>query len=254
MTALALYKKDYKVEANHVDFKGYLKLSTLFTYFQDIAGLHSLNLGMGRQVLYEKYGVIWVLVRMRADIIEYPKWNDIISIETWPQKPGRIGFDRDFLVKDKEGNIVIRAVSTWVVIDIESRKFKNPKSVQAEYPPVIEERAIECRLGGLKASGELELSYKRPVMYSDIDINRHLNNTKYLDFIMDSFTLKEHENHRVKSVEINYSQEALPGATLSIYTDTKNIKSNTIYMEGLDEKENLIFKSQMEIEKTKPLK
>lgn len=254
MTAQALYKKDYQVEVDHIDFKNNLKLSSLFTYFQDISGLHSENLNMGREVLYDQYGVIWVLVRMRVEIIAYPKWNDLITIETWPQKPSRIGFDRDFLVRDREGNIMARAVSTWVVIDIESRKFKNPRSIQAEYPPVIEERAIDCRLGGLKPSGELELAYTRPVRYSDIDINRHLNNTKYLDFIMDSFSLEDHENHRVKSLEINYSQEALPGTSLSIYTDRRDIKSGRIYMEGLDEKENLIFKSQMVIEKTKPLK
>jgi acyl-ACP thioesterase len=249
MKPTPLYKKDYKVNLNHVDFKGNMKLSSLFTYFQDIADLHSENLKMGRKVLYEQYGVIWVLVRMRVDIIKYPKWKDIITVETWPQEPGRIGFDRDFLIKDSEGNILVKSVSTWVVIDIESRKLRKTKSVFTGYPPVIEERAIDCKLGNLKAKGELEMAYKRTVRYSDIDVNGHLNNAKYLDFIMDSFTLEEHKGFDVKSIEMSYSNEALPGDTINIYRDESQINSNILYMEGIDERDNLIFKSQIEIEK-----
>ena len=249
MKPTPLYKKDYKVNLNHVDFKGNMKLSSLFTYFQDIADLHSENLKMGRKVLYEQYGVIWVLVRMRVDIIKYPKWKDIITVETWPQEPGRIGFDRDFLIKDSEGNILVKSVSTWVVIDIESRKLRKTKSVFTGYPPVIEERAIDCKLGNLKPKGELEIAYKRTVRYSDIDVNGHLNNAKYLDFIMDSFTLEEHKGFDVKSIEMSYSNEALPGDTINIYRDESQINSNILYMEGIDERDNLIFKSQIEIEK-----
>ena len=249
MKPTPLYKKDYKVNLNHVDFKGNMKLSSLFTYFQDIADLHSENLKMGRKVLYEQYGVIWVLVRMRVDIIKYPKWKDIITVETWPQEPGRIGFDRDFLIKDSEGNILVKSVSTWVVIDIESRKLRKTKSVFTGYPPVIEERAIDCKLGNLKAKGELEMAYKRTVRYSDIDVNGHLNNAKYLDFIMDSFTLEEHKGFDVKSIEMSYSNEALPGDTINIYSISWQGFIAIAYMEGIDERDNLIFKSQIEIEK-----
>ena len=247
MKPTPLYKKDYKVEINQVDFKGKIKLSSLFTYFQDVAGLHAENLGMGRKVLYEQHGVIWVLVRIRVDIIKYPKWKDIITVETWPQEPSRMGFDRDFLVKDNEGNIMAKAVSTWVVIDVESRKLMKTKSVYTGYPPIIEKRAIDCKLGSLNSKGQLEMSYKRTVRYSDIDINGHLNNVKYLDFIMDSFSLEEHRSLNVKSIEISYSNESLPGDTITIYKDTSRIHSNIIYMEGINQKDNLVFKSKMEI-------
>ena len=249
MKPMSLYKNEYKVEINHVDFKGDLKLSSLFTYCQDIAGLHAENLGMGRRVLYEEYGVIWVLVRIRVDIIKYPKYRDTITIETWPQEPSRMGFDRDFLIKDSEGNVLAKAVSTWVVIDIESRKLVRPKSVFQGYPPVIETRAIDCKLGNLKANGKLEMAYKRTVRYSDIDVNRHLNNAKYLDFIMDSFSLEEHREFNVKSIEISYSNEALLGDTIVIYEDKSEINSNILYMEGINERDGgLIFKSRMELE------
>lgn len=249
MEPTSLYSKNYKVGINHVDFNGNLKLSSLFTYFQDIAGLHAENLGMGMKVLYEKHGVLWVLVRMRVDITRYPLLKEEIIIETWPQEPNRIEFMRDFLVKDTEGNVLAKAISTWVIIDIESRRLKKSKEIYIGYPKIIKERAIDCRLGSLKPDGQLEIAYKRKVCYSDIDINEHLNNSKYIDFIMDSFDLEVHKKYRIKSIEVNYSNEALPGDIITIYKDTSEVHSNIIYMEGIDEEKNeLIFKVQIGIE------
>lgn len=155
MEPVSLYSKNYQVEVDHVDFSGSLKLSSLFTYFQDIAGIHAENLGMGMETLYEKHNALWVLARIRVDIVRYPLWNEEITIDTWPQEPGKIKFTRDFLVKDGQWNILDKAVSTWVIIDV----------------------------------------------------NRHLNNSKYVDFIMDCFSLNDHEKHSIRSIEINYSLE-----------------------------------------------
>ena len=249
MEPVSLYSKDYNVEVNHVDFNGILKLSSLFTYFQDIAGLHAENLGMGMKTLYKNHGVLWVLARIRVDIVRYPMWNEKITIETWPQEPNKIEFMRDFLVKDTQGNILAKAVSTWVIIDEETRRIKKTQSIYTEYPLTVKERAICCKLGNLKPEGQLELVYKRKVMYSDIDINGHLNNSKYVDFIMDSFNFDDHKKYRIKSIEVNYSNEALPGDIINIYRDISELDSKTVYMEGNDEKgKKLIFKAQIKIE------
>lgn len=249
MEPVSLYSKNYKVEVKDVDFEGKLKLSSLFTKFQDVAGLHSENLCMGIQTLYDNYGVLWVLARIRVDILKQPLLDEEIIIETWPQKPDGIRFSRDFLVKDKQENILIKAISTWVVIDINTRRLMKTESVYSGYPPIIERRAINCKLKGLIPKGELEQIYKRKVMYSDIDINKHLNNAKYIEFIMDSFDKEFHIKYRVKSIEVNYSNEALIGDTINIYRDKLDSNPNTIYIEGINEKNNkLVFKSQLEVD------
>lgn len=249
MEPVSSYSKNYKVEVDHVDFNGSLKLSSLFTYFQDIAGLHSENLNMGMETLYENHNVLWVLARIRVDIIRYPLLNEEIIIDTWPQEPDRVGFARDFLVRDIQGNILAKAVSTWVIIDVNTRRLKKTKSVYTGYPPTVKERAIDCKLGNLKPRGPLEMVYKRTVRYSDIDVNKHLNNSKYVDFIMDCFSLKDHEKYSIKSIEVNYSKEALPGDSIIIYKDISEVNSNLIYIEGINEKDNkLTFKTQLELE------
>ena len=250
MEALPLYRKKYRVEVRDIDFTGKIKLSSLFLYFQDIAGIHAENLGMGRAMM-EKNSALWVLARARVDILRYPRWKEEITIETWPQEPNRLEFTRDFYVKDSSDNILARAVSIWVVIDEKSRRLKKTESIFPGYPPTTKERAIDCKLGRLKPKGKLIKIYNRKVRYSDIDLNEHLNNAKYVDFIMDAFSIEDHKKHIVRSIEINYSREALPGEDISFYTDRSQAHENIIYMEGINEASGeLKFKAQIRFEKS----
>lgn len=245
-----IYKKQYTIQVSDIDFKQQLKLSSLFVFCQDMATEHAIKLGVGRNVIQEKYGVIWVLIRAKVNITRYPKLKENISIETWPEQPNKIEFNRNFIVYDSENNIIARAVTTWVVIDFNSRKLKRSSTIEANFPQSNREMALNSELGKIKSNDMLKFSYKKTVGYSDIDINEHLNNAKYVDYIMDSFSIENHKKYFVKSIEVNYIHEALPGETIVIHTDTSLLENNIVYIEGINEKTNKsVFKSQIEIGK-----
>ncbi|MGB4303712.1 MAG: acyl-ACP thioesterase domain-containing protein [Syntrophomonadaceae bacterium] len=248
MKPLSVYQDNFTVEMRDVDFTGNLRLSTLFGYFQDVANRHSHNLGIGFDTIMREFGVIWALIRIRVDIIRYPAMNEKILVETWPQKPTNLEFARDFLVYDRDGNIIVRAVSTWAILDIHTRKLKRAKLIAPDYPPFREERALDYKLRRLKPFGQLEMVYKRVIGYSDIDMNEHLNNTKYVDLLMDCFSVESHKANYVKSIEFNYVNEALPGDTIVLYKDLTAAEENMIYIEGINEKNGkLAFQSRLEI-------
>ncbi len=248
MKAIPVYSKEFEIDVSHVDFTGNLKLSSLFQFFQDVATLHAENLGVGMKKMHEKYNALWVLVRMRVHIERYPIWGEKITIETWPEKPERFQFIRNFLGRDKKGHIFAKAVSTWVVIDMATRRLKRLESIYDTYEMAKRERPIPCKLGRFQPNGPLELLYKRPIGYSDIDVNEHLNNSKYVDFIMDCFRLKEHKKFIVEAIEVNYKNEAFAGDTISLFKDKADNDSNVVYIEGVDEgKDQLIFKAQLKL-------
>ncbi len=249
MEPLSLYKKAFTVEMRDVDFTGTLRLSSLFTYFQEAANQHSEDLGIGFETIMEKFGVIWALIRIRVEILRYPVFNEEIVVETWPQEPKNLQFIRDFLARDQKGHIIARAVSIWAILDAHTRKLQRSKLIAANYPSSFkEERALECKLGKLKPFGPLEMAYERFIGYSDIDFNEHLNNTKYVDLIMDCFSLESHKSHYVRSIEFNYVHEALPGDTIVLYKDLNAADENLIYIEGINEKEKkLAFQSRIQI-------
>jgi medium-chain acyl-[acyl-carrier-protein] hydrolase len=248
MEPVSLFRKNYKIEISDADFNKHLKLSTLFSYFQEIGSMAVENLGMGIDLLQKKYGVAWVLLRMRVDVIRNPELNEEIIVETWQQLPQKIEFDRDYLVRDKNGEIIARAVSSWVIIDINTRKIKKSELIRVEFPENITERAIDCKLGKIKPSGNINIAYKKMIGYSDIDFNGHLNNAKYIDYIMDCFPVENHVKYGITSLEINYTNEALPGDSIIFYKDISELDANLIYIEGMNEKDHkIVFKSQVVI-------
>jgi acyl-ACP thioesterase len=81
-----------------------------------------------------------------------------------------------------------------------------------------------------------------------VDFYGHINNSKYIDFIMDCFSLSSHRQYSLRSIEVNYIKEAFPGDTLVLYRDTSAVDSNMAYIEGINEADGRVsFKAQIEI-------
>ncbi|WP_047980604.1 acyl-[acyl-carrier-protein] thioesterase [Ornithinibacillus contaminans] len=243
-----IYKKNYHIDLRDVDLKKELRLSTLFGYFQDVANLAAENLGASIQDLEQKYGVAWILMQIRVDVIRNPKLDEEITIETWPLEPGKLEFERDFLVRDQQGEIIARAVSVWVVMDIAKRRLKRSDTISLQYPYVVTERAMDITLGKLKGSENLDTAYLKTIGYSDIDFNGHLNNSRYVDYMMDCFSVEEHQVYHISSIEVNYLNEVLPGDTLVLKKDLSSVENQMIYIEGLRKRdEKIVFRSKVKI-------
>lgn len=238
----------YRVTVADADFTQKLKLSSAFNYFQEIAGLHSQNLGIGFDDIKKEHNAAWVLVKMRVDIDRYPMWDEEITLETWPQNPRKYEFDRDYLIKDKDGNIIIKAVSVWVIIDIDSREIKKAETIAVDYPEFITERAIDCKLGRLRPTGDLVMVYKKHIGCSDIDMNGHINNSKYVDFIMDCFSMEDLKKYKARSIQVCYLNEAFAGDTIELYECADKLSRNSIYIEGINqESKKTIFTASIDI-------
>lgn len=238
------------VMSRDIDFTKKAKMSTIFDYFQDIAGIHAENLGIGFNRIEKVEGVAWVLVRMKVDILRFPVWNEEIIVETWPQLPKKYQFERDYLIKDVDGNIIIRASSVWVIIDCKSREMRKTEVIAIDYPKMIEERATDCIYEKLRPYSKPEIVYKKVVGCSDIDMNGHLNNSRYIDYIMDCFSMEDLKSYTPKAIQINYVNEALPGDTILLYREVDPDNPMNIYIEGVNEKENhVIFKCKIRVER-----
>ncbi|MDR1496080.1 MAG: hypothetical protein LBS67_04075 [Clostridiales Family XIII bacterium] len=199
-----------------VDIAKSLRVSDAFNYFQDIAGLHADNLGAGIDHIKEAFGVTWIVMRARLEIDRMPHLEEPVVIETWPQPP-KIRYDRDYVVRaEKDGEILARSTSTWILMNIETHDITKGKVFDYACDIRETERALDCKLRQLKAPDSLEKVSERPVVYSDIDYNLHVNNARYIDFIMDCYPLAFHKKYEVGAIEVNYINEIGPDETLSI--------------------------------------
>jgi len=248
MESQIVHRNKYKIGYSDVDFKKELKLSSLFGLFQDTASVAAEKLGAGVVTLAEKFSVAWILTRIKVQIERIPALDEEITVETWPHQPGRLEFERDYLVRDAAGNAIVRAVSNWVLMDIVTRELRRTDLININYPPFIDEHALDSKPGRLKPAGHPEEVYRRVIGYSDVDFNGHINNTRHIDYTMDCFPLESHKHYRVSTIEVNYIKEAFPGDTLVMATDISAMDSNRVYIEGLSEGDGkTVFKAQVEV-------
>ena len=149
-------------------------------------------------------------------------------MDTWHRGASGIIFNRDFdiFIGDE---LVGEGVSAWVVADIEDRKMLRPSSIDTIAGAKVPDRAKDRQLKLIREPKEKEHSYPRTIRYSDLDINGHMNNTKYADVLMDVFSPEEMAGKFVSQMQLNYSQECKMGEIMDI---SRLISGDSCYMDG----------------------
>ena len=213
------------------DFARRQKLSSMFCQFQDIAGMHAANLGASVARLHEELNLAWVLMRVRVEVDRYPVLGQEVIIETWPQAP-RALYERDYRIRDKgTGEVVVRAASTWIIMDLRTREIKRDKFLDYFGLEMDKERAVEGGVGRLKPVACEELVFEKLMGFSDIDYNEHVNNAVYVEFIMDCFSIEEHRAREIKAIEMHYINEINAGDVLQIRR--KTLEDGREYLDGV---------------------
>ena len=240
MNEAGVHVRSFPISINDVDFARQLKLSALFNYCQQAAISGAELLGLGMAAMEEEYGAAFILTRVRTEVVRPPRWGETISVETWPQPPGRLEFERDYLVLDEEGKVVARAISGWILMDIVKRRIKRPNIVKQTFPLIARPRPFSQGLERLQHEGEPAPAYSLTIGYSAIDMYGHLNNTKYVDAIMDCFPMEVHRHWRVGELDLDFVNETLPGDSLILRKESYLSSPPTHYIEGVRESDGRV--------------
>ena len=221
------YKKKYHVKSYEVDCHGFLRVLTLMNFLQEAAVESAESLGFGFETCRTK-GVAWVGSNYLIKIERLPKIDERIVIETWPAEGKLWGAIRNFLLKDESDNVIIRAKSQWVLIDIERRR---PVSLSKYFPEYefLNEPVMEDDFHKL-------LSVENPdnvkdiwVRFDDIDINNHVNNAVYPLWAAESIDSEYRMKHTPAEIEVCFKKEALLGEQVEVrYMLRENQSIHTI--------------------------
>ncbi|KAG6389904.1 hypothetical protein SASPL_151379 [Salvia splendens] len=157
--------------------------------------------------------LIWVVSRMQVQADHYPIWGEVMEIDTWVGASGKNGMRRDWLLRSQATGIVfVRATSTWVMMNKETRRLsKMPDEVRAEIAPwFIEKYAIEEegpeKIEKLDDKARYVHSNLKPNR-SDLDMNNHVNNVKYLRWMLETIPDEFLEKHQLSDIVLEYRKE-----------------------------------------------
>ena len=217
---LTLYS-NYKISSADTDMFLRVRLGGVVNLLIQSAINSAESLGFGFKGL-RKQQLYWVLSRMTLEIYQPMTWNQDIEVETWPKTLEGLLYMRDYIVRDKAQNIIARATSGWLAIDVETKKPKILDAVETEmFVHLKEKHALQKSPEKLSATPEGD-EFDVKSSYFDFDLNRHVTSTRYVDWMMDTFSIDFHKNHYPKKLSINFMKETLPGDTLNIIRGSKD--------------------------------
>jgi medium-chain acyl-[acyl-carrier-protein] hydrolase len=205
----------YRVSSYEADLKGDLFLSVLCGFLQETAWHHAHDMGVG----YDHLGLknkIWVLSRLFVKMSTYPRWGEEIRVRTWPKGLHRLFALRDFEITDGEENILGAATTSWLIIDAESRRPQRPDSFFVHVHLRDERDALVDDFLKIPPAEPAARRHEYTVRYSDLDVYGHVNNAKYVEWILNSFDRMRYERQMVDSFKIQYIAECFWGEEISL--------------------------------------
>ena len=211
-----LFTQNYEVTDIAVDRYGRMKPSMILFLAQEVAGRHCNLLSVDYDTLAAKR-MFWAVTRHRVQITRMPLRGETIRIETWPMPTTRVAYPRSVIAYDEQGNECFRAISLWVLMDLDKRSMILPGKSGISVVGTL--RGLELDTPNGLVAKDLRCHQSRNVCFTDLDRNGHMNNTKYLDWISDLLPSGFHENHQPREMTVCYFNESREGQTLQLSWD-----------------------------------
>lgn len=241
-----IHRLSFTVGPLHLDRFGRCKASVLLSFAQEAAEAHSMILSAGWDTLHQK-GLFWAVIRQKLQVSRLPQLGETITVETWPMPTTRVAYPRSTVAYDEAGNEVFRAISLWVLMDESSRMMILPGKSGIAVQGTL--RGNELPPPGSLSVKNLERVYQRPVCFSDLDRNGHMNNTRYLDWVMDLLPSSFHRDHPLREVTLCYLSEAREGEQLYLSWDMQEGPILTVEANRKEQEQDIkkqhIFSSQV---------
>ena len=176
------FRDDYIVPCYFIDNSYMLRPSSFFDLAQQLAVRGATELGASDFVLHER-GLGWILVRNAIHFDAYPTISEPVKLETWHSGVRGPYFTRDYRMVSKDGKSMVRATSSWVLMDIATRSIAKPDCIADVFPMEAQcsERALQPDAPKVifPKDAVKEDAGVHIVKYTDIDYNLHANNAKY---------------------------------------------------------------------------
>ncbi len=207
------YTQAYTTRWHDTDAWRRVSPSQLLVYMQETSGGHTTSLGMSLDQLRDQHRLAFILSKLRLCIYEPLYAFEDITVETWTSPERGFSSFRSFRIL--RGNTVIaEADSTWALVDPEDRTLH--KAEEAGYPFAHEDAVSLDLPPRIRFPVGVPLSEvgRRTIVYSDLDYNMHMNNTRYPNMLCDF--LPPEEIGAIRGMVLSYLHEAAYGSTLSV--------------------------------------
>ncbi len=235
-------KYSEKIEINNydVDMHGVVRPTQLLAKLEEV-GSHQMEKYPPSNNDLRREGKGFILSRLVMAIHSEICEGEAVC-ETWATDSRGLSFNRCYALKTGD-ECAATVYTVWALLDINDKKLIRvedyPTQVGGEADPPFE-MTMPLRVRVPKTEEMAEVA-KRTVYYSDTDINRHMNNTKYLNMFCDF--VPDIADKKLKGINICYVSEAPLGDTLTVFSkaDGELVYFRTIRSDGKTNCEAVLY-------------
>ena len=222
---MSIYKTDYTVLSSDTDANRRLRLSRLFTMLQEASIAHTTALGMGREKTLDR-GLLWIVTLQQAKIWRMPEYDERIRLKSWPGKMMHLLFPRYYRIEDETGNALVEASALWALMDEKTRRVVFPELFGVKIRGVHTGKEIPLPAAPKMPANAQESTFNVP--YSFVDLNGHMNNTRFYDLAEDCLP-EALRTRALVGVRTEYTREVRFGTTMEI---RRELRGDTFLLAG----------------------
>lgn len=213
-------KEEYVVEIDDVDFSGKMSLLGLARRMQNIAVHHAQLTGLDYYKDCEVPKYYWIVSRVKYVLHKELKRSDKFSLTTYFAGYDKLFWARLFDIKDENNQDVGWILGDYLLVEAQSGKLVRSTDEKAKMEELNFKYEGE-QLKKLTVPKDIIAEEKRKARYSEIDINGHMNNIQYINWILDMIPLETYKEQEIATLQINYNKSVM-------YNDEVNVIIGTV--------------------------
>ena len=217
------YQMKMKIPFDMADMNGHIKIPDVILLSLQVSGMQSIELGVSDKTILEDYNLVWIITEYDIEVVRLPRFAEEITIETEALSYNRLFCYRRFTIYDEAGQDLIHMMATFVLMDRDSRKVQAVESeIVAPYQSEFDKKLIR---GPKYANLEAPISKDYHVRFYDLDMNGHVNNSKYLDWIFEVMGADFLTQYIPKKINLKYVKEVRPGGVITSAVERTGLES-----------------------------
>ncbi len=204
--SLSQYSHNYILSAGESSAEGRMPLTLVTERVIEVATEHANALGIGYEALLKR-NIGWVLSRLSIEMLRYPVINEGYTLTTWIESYNRRFSERNFVMTDPEGKVFGHMRTVWVPMDFASRTVADIAAFEKTAFPTADLPCPIAKTPRIPALPEDAESEEYTFRYRDLDFNRHVNTVRYLDLILNHWSLEHFDRMFPSRFDIMFHHE-----------------------------------------------
>lgn len=222
-----LFTRSFVLTPGECNGQQEMSLSFLVGRIIKVASMHADLWGVGYEKMISSR-TAWVLSRLSIEMKRLPAITESYTLETWIEDYNTRFSTRNMAILDSRGEVCGYARTIWLVLDLDARRTAQMEELNELRNYILDKPCPIAPPSRMRMGGEAELIDRFKVRYSDIDLNRHVNSSRYVEYILNQYPFDWYDSNLITRFEIAYAHEARPGIEIDVYREVQEDDSHIL--------------------------